>query len=311
MTIHGLESDGYFIDNPILLTITDTRTDVYYVEVTIQNESNLKSVNPFRLYAQNQLVKFKADSIVKGLFDIPKHNVDYLATTPLLMPRNANTFKFSFRTFYTNGDVSTINNESRVFIRGGLYDTRLTNETVSIGALLQNAERVPVFGGYPCAYYITENKHNIVKYNRISVNLNSEIWELMRKKTCDGAYIKFLNSFGGYSYWLFEDWKDLTSNKHLGVASSFGGTTDLGSEVDFEFEAMSKVPRRYIGLIKDLIVSKEVYIYLNNGKRDELAWRRLWLKDNKIEEKRKSNAYNVAIKFTEEKNYNPSLLWAN
>ena len=83
----------------------------------------------------------------------------------------------------------------------------------------------------------------------------------------------------------------------------------MGSTAEFEFEAMSKVPRRYIGLMTDLIYSPEVHIYLQNG-RNDLAWRRMFVKSgNKVEEKRKSVAYNVNIKFTQNMQYNPSLVW--
>lgn len=311
MTIYGLENDGYVINNPILVSITDTRTDMFYVEVQVQNLTNLKTTSPFRLYFQNQVAKLNLTPIIKGLFDVPIHNTDYLTQTPLPMPRNSNSYRISFRIYYTNGDTSALESEIRQFIRAGYYDTRMTNETIGSDVLLQNSEKVPVFGGYPCAYYITSDKKEIVKYNRVTVHYNDPYWELMRKKTCDGVYIKFLNSKGGYSYWLFEDWKDTTSNSHLGYVSSYGGATDLGSDASFEFEVMSKVPRRYMGLMTDLILSPEVYLYLNNGSRDEKAWRRYFLKDNKIEEKRKSVAYNVNIKFTQDMNFNPSLVWSN
>lgn len=312
IVISGLQGDGYLIDNPIWVELTNTTTNIRYVIVRIQNLYNGKSLSDCRLYPFSNVCKFNISPIAKSLFSEPKHNINYNSTSQLEIPTNANKLLIELEFNYENGTTETRNIE-KTFIRGGEYSNDydlLTNKMIQSGSLLQNALRVPRWNGYPVASYHLTNDKKIVKRNLNYKGIEQHNFELMRAKTCDGAYIKFLNSKGGYSYWLFEDWKNTSENDYFGYTAGMRDITDLGSEAEFEFEAFTKVPSRYLGLMTDLIYSKEIYLYLNNGAQGKGAWKRIVIKSgNKIEQKRKAVAYGITIKFGQVKNYNPALLW--
>lgn len=311
IVISGLRGDGYLIDNPIWIELTNTVTNIRYVSVRVQNLYNGKILSEFRLYPFGNVCKFNLSTIAKGLFSEPKHNENYNSTSQIEIPTNANKLIIELEFNYENGTIETRSIE-KTFVRGGDYSTYdlMTNRVVQSGALLQNASRVPRWRGYPVASYHFTNEKKIVKRNLNHSGLVTNAFELMRAKTCDGAYVKFLNSKGGYSYWLFEDWKNTSENDYLGYTTGMRDITDLGSEAEFEFEAFTKVPLRYLGLMTDLIYSKEIYLYLNNGSQGKDDWKRIVVKSgNKIEQKRKSVAYGITIKFEQVKNYNPALIW--
>ena len=94
-----------------------------------------------------------------------------------------------------------------------------------------------------------------------SNTIPTELRDYRKIKGCNPTYMKFKNSIGGYSYWLFENWTDETSNSDYGVVEKQNNIYDLGNEEQSKITVFSKVPSRYNAMMSDLIVSEEIYLY--------------------------------------------------
>lgn len=317
ITVNGLQGDGYLIDNPIEVELISNNENLYFWEISFENYQNGKIISGIIIYPnQTENSKLNIASVIKGLFTLPKHEGNYIATTEINIPNNSNKVGISINSVFMDGTSESTYVE-KTFIRGGYYGTydTLTNRMIPTGTILENAEKVPYFPGYPCAVYYLNAEKKVQKKNIFMFLYSAPEIERMRVKSCGGGHIKFLNSLGGYSYWLFENWKETTENDNLGISNSLNPIIDYGNELDFTYETMSKVPIRYAGLMTDLIASKEIYLWLNNGSfkmGGTSQWKRISIKSsNKIETKRTSKIIDVQIKFGQIKNYNPSLLWSN
>lgn len=316
ITINGLQGDGFLIDNPIYVELETDNPDIYYWLISFENTVNSQTVSNIIIYPNNnENSRLNISPTLKTLFTLPQHESNYTSTSEIEMPNNSNLFGMSVTAFYlvdgivTEGESTFV---SKTFIRGGFYQTYelTTNRMIPSGKVLQNADQIPYFPGYPCALYYLTNDKKINKKNIFLFPYDAPEIDRKRIKGCDGAYIKFLNSLGGYSYWLFENWKETSDNDHFGSSNSYSQIMDYGSEMEFTYEAMSKVPIKYKGLMTDLIASKEIYLWLENGAKGLSQWKRLILKSsNKIEVKKSVPYVEASIKFEQVKNYNPSLLW--
>lgn len=92
---------------------------------------------------------------------------------------------------------------------------------------------------------------------------------------CDGVYIKFLNSKGGYSYWLFSHvFIEETKVKSLGQITNHWdvralATTDshsLGYKSKDTLSLFSRVKNKYVPEMRDILDSTEIYLYTGNLK---------------------------------------------
>ncbi len=108
--------------------------------------------------------------------------------------------------------------------------------------------------------------------NRLKFNLTQPRWAVVEKVPyrC-GVYLKWLNAFGGYSYWLFEDTYAIDrSTKHLGeiesdaknIENSFGRSLSLGKEsrdtLKIIAELLTEDERR---IVTGLFDSPKVYLF--------------------------------------------------
>lgn len=84
-----------------------------------------------------------------------------------------------------------------------------------------------------------------------------------------GAYIKWLNHKGGYSYWLFKDVKDSYTPKSKGTiinhwtnrVAATGSEKSLGFDTSIKKSIHGRISDDYIAEVLTLIDSPEVYLY--------------------------------------------------
>lgn len=285
--ISGISGDNYFINNEIRVGLSMLNPMTRYA-VSFTNLNNGKFTKPIILFTNNGNSAFNIQPILKSLFDYP--NI-----------RNQNRFKIDIQSY--NGNTLTSSSSIiKNFIRGG-NRTELTNQNISIGTILRPSIKLPIWDGYPTDQYFLDNDGSIqvTPFSEIPENLK----DYKRVKGCSNIYFKFLNQKGGYSNWLFESYSNPETNNNLGAFVRDNKIEDLGNVVDNSLQVFSKVPKEYYGLIKDLFVSPEIYVW------QDLRWKRVLSGKNTSDYDEAKRAYSVKAKFDIENRYNPSLLWSN
>src|SRR5690606_29821850 len=150
---------------------------------------NATIVYSSKYYTYNSLVSFDLSEIVKGLLPEPNHPNNILSGSEITT--NSVTLTISLPSY----------NQTKTFYRGGILSNS-SNVQVPANAVLSESEKIPVWTGYPSAKYYLNNAGRIIYANIFSV---SEI-ENRKVINCDSLFFRFLNSKGGYSFWLFEQW---------------------------------------------------------------------------------------------------------
>lgn len=287
ITVSGLGLDNYFINNEIWVGALVSEPITRYA-LSLSNLNNGKFTGNFNLFSNNSTAYFNIQPIIKSLFDYP--NVS-----------NQNEFQINIKA-YNGSTLIHTNTMVKNFIRGG-NRTDLTNQNISLGTILRPSVKLPIWDGFPTDEYFLDVDGTI--QIRPFAEIDPSLKDFKRVKGCNNIYFKFLNQKGGYSNWLFESYSNPETNTNLGAFVRDNNIEDLGNEVDNSLNIYSKVPQEYYGLIKDLFVSPEIYVW------KDLIWKRVLSGKNTSDYEPAKRAYSVKGKFDIENRYNPSLLWSN
>jgi len=322
MNLSGLSSNFYLANNPIYLSISgiDDRTPYidYFISVYDNQGSITSTSKPQRSYNLNNTLSVDIAPLIKSFMSEPNHNTNYTELNPFPFYFNHIKINITVREYeYKNTVVSdpeggldrivfsteivntdTISNKT--FIRGG---KRTYDNNINLGNAtnLIVTDKIPVWSGLPVDYYYTNLQDGIVKTNIIPGELKDE----RTVKGCESIYVKFLNSLGGYSYWLFENSEVQERNSNLGSIRRQLDVLDLGNESEETITLISKVPQRFMPLMKDLIVSPEIYRY----EKENQEWHRLSSDNNRITTNSFEVNTKVKLKFNPYSNYNPAVIW--
>lgn len=285
--INGLESDNYLINNEVWIGLSVIENISQY-SVSFNNLNNGKNTNSFVIFTSDNKSNINITPILKSIFDYP--NVS-----------NQNKIQINIQA-YNGSNLLFSSSIVKNFIRGG-NRTELINQNIPFGTILRNSIKLPIWDSFPTDEYYLSNDGTIQirPFSEINISLK----DFRRVKGCNNLYFKFLNQKGGYSNWLFESFSKIETNANLGAYVRNNNIEDLGNEVDNSLSVYSKVPAEYIGLIKDLFVSPEIYVW------KELRWVRVFSGKNTSDEDIAKRAYTIKAKFDFENRFNASLLWSN
>lgn len=291
MTVKGLENNAYLINNPIIIDLIGNSNDVRHFDLAIRNITrNTFSSLTLDTPPGKSEMKYNISPVIKSLFSKPNNTT----------VSNINLFEIQSVARNNEGVVGSNVVVRKSFIRGG-EDTDKTNLYMNNGDLCLPADKIPYWRGkqvdYSSVLYLPNGGAAII--TRFELGIHGE---MMKSRSCDGAYIRFLNSRGGYSYWYFEGKKKNKKTKTLGRIGDLYPRS-LGSEFESEYELFSKVPRRYYPLMDDLIASPEIYI------QQEDHWERLNSESNTTTFDNTSRSTDVKLKFKTFSNYNPVITW--
>lgn len=307
MTITGLNSDLYFANNPIFIRFNDISADVKYIEYFTQ----LSDIDPVRIYTHGRTtITVDIAPLIKLTFPRLPHNTDYSSIDPIPVNNNCSNVTLIFKVVTKSGLEIYLTQINKTFIRGGKR-TYESNQNWSINRSLlpdnifpeSNAfipiNMIPRWGGYPIDYYYFDENKVMMKSNILPTDRteNREI------KGCNPVYVKFINSVGGYSYWLFENSERVEKIKNLGIVERQNDFLDLGNTLDEEINVTSKVPRKYMNWMFDLISSNEIYIYIRANK-----WEKVKSDSNNVNQNLFNTNEKVKIKFNKVHRYNPTLI---
>jgi len=284
---HDLNSNGYFINNEIWMTIT-ADVPIVWFRLYFKNLSNNKITPYFFVYTDLQNKVFiNIQPIVKALFDVPNGSTN-------------NSTKIEIHAITNIASPNSLN-ITKDFVRGG-NRTNDTNQTISPNQSLRLYQTLPVWSGFPAYDYFLSPTYVIEQQNLIDV---IDI-DYRRIKGCNNIYLKFLNQKGGYSYWLFESFTEKEAGTPLGYTVGVDNNLlDLGNLSSSDLKVYSKIPREYKQYAFDLIVSPDIFAYQNG------AWKKIFLKSNSIERDNIKRVYSVSLNLDLNYRFNPSLLWSN
>lgn len=150
-----------------------------------------------------------------------------------------------------------------------------------------------------------------------SVEYSDFFFGLEKKRGCpDGVYVKFLNSFGGWSYWLFDKGEIRTKTKDKGIINNdFENTNNtisqfvsLGKEGASQLKVKAYSVKEYENrILLDLAQSSKVYLFtgLPFAKNNFQDWIEIVVKDKThITTSPRREIYNVEFDFVLTSSYN-------
>lgn len=305
VTVDGLSSNGYVINNPIFLNLnfisSEINDELLFFTIKITDASTQENIEiKIAPIPNNNTLKVDISDLVKAFFVKPKHNENYLTSS--FFENNRKVFNFFFTaSFFNYGSefsvVHTLN--GKVFFRAGFDNNKVVNQTLTQGTILRRTETLPYWASYPTAEYSIDSEMKIVKNPLIDSVENKERRIAFN---CNNYYVKFLNSLGGYSYWLFQGMTVNKTTTNLGYSNVFNDFHDFGNKTKRTISLYSKVPARFYPLIEDLVESREIYLYNFEG----VTWQPIKNENNKTERNDIKKNYEVKLNFELISGYNPS-----
>lgn len=197
LTVDGLSSNGYVINNPIFINLnfisSEINDELLFFTVKITDASTQENIEvKVAPIPNNNTLKVDISDLVKAFFEKPKHDENYFTTSSVENNRKVFNFFFTASFFNYNSGfsvVSTLN--GKVFFRAGFDNNKVVNQTLTQGAILRRTDVLPYWSGYPTAEYSIVSGMRIVK-NPIIDSVEDK--ERRVVFNCNNYYVKFLNS---------------------------------------------------------------------------------------------------------------------
>lgn len=245
MTFTGLDNNYYLTNNPIYLEIFGGFGAGENFLLFINVGGRIIGVQMFNEYAIIDLAP-----VIKSLMALPN-----------FQNPNSNRLKVDIGiTWYSESQGFFKDFNDKVFIRGGRHTG--FNNILSNNTILKVSDLIPVWGGLPASKY-TITGTTISETNIIPDNEK----ETMQSNSCEGAYLMFLNSLGGYSFYLFDTFTINDKSKSQDVINRFSTTKpqnnfySMGSENSISLDVESRFDKRHFGLLRSLVESNEIWVY--------------------------------------------------
>lgn len=306
MIVTGLNSNRYLIGNPIPVNMKledDALFDITsYIEMTITKVATHTGDTTYtlpviRLHPSPSGLTIDLAPYLKGLMPSP-----YIPTTSYTNPV-PNYQRFSITLSETQTETSNTF-LSKTFIRGFKRTKSNSGLTLSINENLYPTDKIPVWGAYPTARFWIDESSQI---QSTTVVTDSYIKQMKVPTSCNPFYVRFLNSLGGYSFWMFNAWDWETKSDDVGVIENT--TTMNNKSLGFNEENMvtvdSRVKREFYPLIRDLLVSPVIQVY----DQFDMDWLKIELNGKSITENNYDDMLEVNLTFDLMLNNKPSVIW--
>jgi hypothetical protein len=313
-TVTGLSGNYYMVNNDIWvdvkgLSANHTRVKVEITEQAVDVDQELAEPQEYNYYPINGEVEFNLSPIIKGMLKEPNLQVNGLANGASIK-MNYGLFQVKIILVVAVGSGSNFT-FSKTFIRGGDRSNR-QNVASAAGVVLKESTLIPRWEGYPVRkFYLGSG---------IQSTAIIPAGETVQRRVlgCDPIYLMFLNSKGGYSYWLFENF----------VVDNGGKGGDIIKRRDFKFQltkdtehiitVSGRVEREYYRTMIALIESPEVYVYRGEevlflapasfSAELQGTWVRIFNQKNKFPFNNYDDLEDVNFKFSTHLNHDPSLV---
>lgn len=305
MIVSGLNSNRFLAGNPIPVTLSLSGASFEQGKFITMNITKLTThggeapvtLPPIKLYPSPEGITIDLAPYIKGLLPNP-----YIPGNSYQNPvPNYQNFNITFSENQTDSSNAFLN---KTFIRGYRREESDSAFTLSVNEQLNPADKIPVWTGYPSARFWIDASSTIQSTEVVEPEYSKQ----MRLPTnCDPFYVRFLNSLGGYSFWMFNSWEWKTQTKDVGVIerTAYLGNRSLGFKEDNTVTVDTRVKREFFVLIRDLISSPVVQVYDKFG----MTWKKIELKGNSITENNYEDMIEVTATFDLMLNNKPEVLW--
>lgn len=288
MTLTGLEQQNYFANNDIWIQIFGFVVAPTRVEINILNTSTGVTLPTLKIYSPDGIFKCNISLAVRAVMPEPDH----------LIYNNANHIKITFTAVYQDASTESIVKD-HVFVRGGRQrsggDTWWINEDTPLliskwvtwrGINLPDLPQ-KFTGGTIAPFWPSVD----------------QTWEMVAPPACDPVIVKFLNSLGGYQYWVFEWSEEEIKSKPIGSVARIAHRLDQDrirpvgvSETRSLTLKTERVPQELQPILMDLMRSPDILIFDPQGVTNEGRWHRVEMDGN-----------NKAVQNTQDKTYSNTL----
>lgn len=289
MTITGLENNYYLSQNNIWLKINEFASTVSIVELKVTNLTTGNDLPIFKLAASlNNDVQFNISQIVSALMP----ELDHINLNTL------QSFQFDFTAKFTDSEIEDdISSLTKFFVFG----KRLKNGNNEW--YLQDSQEL-IVGKW--IEWVGVTLPGFAKKIQGASILDFIPTDFYKKNVlnCDFRILKFLNSLGGFQYFVFESFEIKTKSK---AGKTISKITDqlrkdnfinLKNETEQTIEFTTKTPFQIQGVFTDLVTSSDIFLYNSNGSDDNAKWQRLKLENNDSIENNFDRIYENKIEFT-------------
>lgn len=293
MTAAGLEYNYYLVNNPIYLYVEGAPlggglAENYPLTIVIGERVITAQMH-------NGMAIIDIAPIVKTLMNVPYFN------TP-----NTNIVSAGISISYVDDmdQPQIINIGTKTFVRGGLYTGN--NNYLSNNTVLKESELIPVWDNYPAKKYVISGTQILAQDIPVAES------EIMREHACEGAYLKFRNSKGGYSHYLFNTYTvgnslrsmetlDQAVNSSILLNIPLSNFYQLGENSNKELTVEARFGKRHFDLLNSLVESDEVWIYqIHKILGSDIVvndWTKLINPGNSISIESGDEAIDVSLKF--------------
>lgn len=295
MTLTGLEQDYYLAGNDIWLRLSGFAFPVLKAELIYTNFTTGVVLKKLVLYPRpdNSFV-FNCSEPVRALFPEPDH----------INNNNLQQISISIAAIY----VDEVNPNSSLTV--AKYFVRGHREKDAQNEWYLNSSQELIVGPWPQWWGVDLPGFAQRIQGSTIVNFVPANTRLIRPKDCAYKIIKFLNSLGGYQYYLFEFWEIKEKAKSRGI--SLRAQTrlrehnfrSLGVTAQKEIQLKTSTPYDLQDGILDLVRSSEVYMYDEKGNDNLSKWVRLDIDSNTAVKNSKDLAYDNELTFNIVNNLN-------
>lgn len=269
MDILGLENNYYLAGNDIWVQVSNFAKIPLRLELKATNLNTGKTMPIFRLYADLlNTFRFNLSQVVRPLQPYPDH-IDV---------NTLQNYRLEFVVVFQD-NTSEASILEKFFIRGGREKNNISEWYLNDGDKLIIAKWVDWIGIMLPGYAKKIMSSLIVDF----IPSPADTYKMILPSACNAKIIKFLNSLGGYQFWVFETFE--INPKVKGGAPISVIPTQLrmdisrntGTETVKEITLKTKTPVALQPIILDLIQSPEILMYDPEGTDEASSWQRLQL----------------------------------
>ncbi len=256
--VQGFEGyNNISANNPNIIKLSGVDT---YIDITYTMTNGQVVNTRYASIAGNVRIDVE-DVLSRGFSSKHIDDFNYLMNKTYTETDNYHFYKLNLSGVDKSGETVAINN---VLVLNSYmpisYD--YTVEDLTAGTILTLGQ-TPYFSFHPKS--VSKLYDNRIERN-IETGANSS--EIIND--CDGVYVKWLNSYGGYDYWLFNNYSiEKSRAKEVGTVSEIWDNRiqaratehTLGYNVSEQLEIFSNVKKQYIHIVKEIFESTEVYLY--------------------------------------------------
>lgn len=270
MNISGLENNYFLSGNDIWIKVYGFSTPPQRLEVVASNTSTGTVLPALKLFSPDGIFKFNVSLPIRALQPEPNH----------LTGNTMQSYSLTFTAVFTDPDTpdEVLTMDDQQFIRGG-RDKNASNDWY-----LQAGDKLLIDGVWAewSGIELPTQPQRIVGSSIVNFNpVSSDIHRVYLSGNCNYKIIKFLNSLGGYQYYIFEYSEIRKKAKGKGSVSRTAyrlredRLRSIGSSATKTITLKSNTPEILQPIILDLIDSLDVLLYDPLGTDPESRWHRL------------------------------------